>query len=305
MSDTVTDNLGLGGNPEVRIDVFTQSTEEQVMRIRGADDQSFGMVLVQYPGSYGETKYDNVLSWGYNIGPGGPLDPDEHTFVQTIESRYRTESEITQLEYYYNAGFPPVAPATTGNGYRPFGITVDLETEKIDINFAADMVRFGDKGQTQPNGFWFQLASSGQMDFAAAASRIIIGTPSAVPFGLSSSLAIFADAAKSNTPFSGNPHGGIANLIGSQGYWGIRTGTDNSFNVDVYNGGTPLATFSILQNGHVVHRYGTVAKALASAPADPAEGHGVQWLASNGDVMIKITNGGVTKTATLVDFSAL
>ena len=45
-------------------------------------------------------------------------------------------------------------------------------------------------------------------------------------------------------------------------------------------------------------------------PDDPSEGETVIWMSngegsgSDGDIMIKITSGGVTKTATLVDFSA-
>lgn len=49
----------------------------------------------------------------------------------------------------------------------------------------------------------------------------------------------------------------------------------------------------------------------ATDPANPAEGHSVIWhsdgtaAGDDGDIMIKITAGGVTKTGTLVDFSAL
>ena len=40
-------------------------------------------------------------------------------------------------------------------------------------------------------------------------------------------------------------------------------------------------------------------------PSDPVEGTTVLWMTSGGDVKAKVTVGGVTKTATLVDFSAL
>jgi hypothetical protein len=46
-------------------------------------------------------------------------------------------------------------------------------------------------------------------------------------------------------------------------------------------------------------------------PADPPEGQSVQWQSDgtgsgdDGDIMMKITAGGVTKTTTLVDFSAI
>jgi hypothetical protein len=40
-------------------------------------------------------------------------------------------------------------------------------------------------------------------------------------------------------------------------------------------------------------------------PSDPGEGQVVFWLSTIGDLKVKITYGGVTKTATLADFSAL
>jgi len=50
---------------------------------------------------------------------------------------------------------------------------------------------------------------------------------------------------------------------------------------------------------------------LSADPSDPAEGSNVQWQSDgtgsgdDGDILMKITAGGVTKTTTLVDFSAL
>lgn len=50
---------------------------------------------------------------------------------------------------------------------------------------------------------------------------------------------------------------------------------------------------------------------LSADPADPPEGTYTQWMSDgtgsgdDGDIMVKITAGGVTKTATLIDFSAL
>ena len=51
-------------------------------------------------------------------------------------------------------------------------------------------------------------------------------------------------------------------------------------------------------------------KELSSDPEDPDEGHSVIWMSDgtgsgdDGDIMIKITAGGTTKTIALVDFSA-
>ena len=40
-------------------------------------------------------------------------------------------------------------------------------------------------------------------------------------------------------------------------------------------------------------------------PSNPVEGTTVLWMTSGGDLKAKVTVGGVTKTATLVDFNAL
>jgi hypothetical protein len=50
---------------------------------------------------------------------------------------------------------------------------------------------------------------------------------------------------------------------------------------------------------------------LSADPPDPPEGQSVVWQSDgtgsggDGDIMVKITAGGVTKTATLIDFSAV
>ena len=52
-------------------------------------------------------------------------------------------------------------------------------------------------------------------------------------------------------------------------------------------------------------------KEKSSDPASPAEGYAVLWMSDgtgtgdDGDILIKITAGGSTKTATLVDFSGV
>lgn len=52
-------------------------------------------------------------------------------------------------------------------------------------------------------------------------------------------------------------------------------------------------------------------RALSVDPADPPSGSAVLWLSDGtgsgdaGDVMVKITSGGTTKTTTLINFSSL
>ena len=78
-------------------------------------------------------------------------------------------------------------------------------------------------------------------------------------------------------------------------------------------GGTPV--FSVDEDGDTTIG-GTLdvgtsitAGEMSSDPADPAEGHHVTWQSdgtgegADGDIMMKITAGGVTKTVTIVEFS--
>ena len=54
-----------------------------------------------------------------------------------------------------------------------------------------------------------------------------------------------------------------------------------------------------------------VMPALSVDPSDPGTGKAVMWMSdgtdtgSNGDIIIKVNVGGVTKTATLLDYSIL
>jgi hypothetical protein len=63
---------------------------------------------------------------------------------------------------------------------------------------------------------------------------------------------IYANSAKSDTVLATSIAGTAThNMIGSAGYWGVRTATNNSFNLDVYNGGSPKAALTVLNNGKV------------------------------------------------------
>lgn len=101
----------------------------------GAD---FTVVLRNYPGSNGATRYDNVLTWGYNWGTGGKLNASEHSFTQTIESDYTTAGLNRQLEYYYEY-FSPNGAFTA----RPFGFDINLTTNAITGAFRGNSFKFG------------------------------------------------------------------------------------------------------------------------------------------------------------------
>ena len=64
---------------------------------------------------------------------------------------------------------------------------------------------------------------------------------------------LWVDAGYSDTPMDGTPSSDdICSLIGSGGYWGLRTdNTTKGFNLDVYNGGSPISAFHVAQGGKV------------------------------------------------------
>jgi hypothetical protein len=62
---------------------------------------------------------------------------------------------------------------------------------------------------------------------------------------------VYSAAAPTNTVFSGVAGATNANFIGSAGYWALRTATNNSYNLDVYNAGAPLTALTVVQSGNV------------------------------------------------------
>jgi len=102
---------------------------------------------------------------------------------------------------------------------------------------------------------------------------------------------------------------------------------DGSNNIDFVvkgngsNAGNPGMKFDASNNRLGINGVGTPATELhingaltlgekSSDPSDPSEGQSVLWMSNgngtgdDGDILMKITAGGVTKTVTLVDFSA-
>lgn len=104
--------------------------------------------------------------------------------------------------------------------------------------------------------------------------------------------------------------GGV-NYIQSSGASGslrLRTGGANDRLIITSDGNVGIGTATPASELDVD---GAITQSELSAdPADPAEGHSVTWQSDgtgsgdDGDIMMKITAGGTTKTVTLVDFSA-
>jgi hypothetical protein len=98
-------------------------------------------------------------------------------------------------------------------------------------------------------GVYDETAGAYRMFFDAAGS-VGIGTASPAS-KLEVNGTVYSSAAATNTVFTGVAGTSNANFIGSAGYWALRTATNNSYNLDVYNGGSPLAALTVLQTGNV------------------------------------------------------
>jgi len=135
------------------------------------------------------------------------------------------------------------------------------------------------------------IALSGVSYYNISPSRMLFGTSTTRPAVLietptATNAVIIPKASDDNTGL-GTAGADMLSLIAG-GVEGIRVETETS-------------TFSgaITQNE------------LSADPANPVEGSYVQWMSDgvgsgdDGDIMVKITAGGVTKTTTLLDFSTL
>lgn len=85
---------------------------------------------------------------------------------------------------------------------------------------------------------------------------------------------------------------------------------DVSDTTDAASGTTKAMTLAEMIQAIKTLGVGLVIKEQSSDPADPAEGEAVLWqsdgsgFGDDGDIVIKVTAGGTTKTVTLIDFSA-
>lgn len=137
-------------------------TTQQLFRFKTNDvaagsDFGVGAVQAAHAGNAGtwpsEPRQDNIYYWGYNYGlSGAKLNSAEHQFGEHIESYYKTNSGIVQLEQYYSY----TSPDNSVN-YRPFGITINLTDNTAELGLRGERIILGDKGGAND---WFTLTST-------------------------------------------------------------------------------------------------------------------------------------------------
>lgn len=139
--------LQIGNTGTLDVTVPTSGALQAVrLKTNEAGSGDFSLSYFATAGNSGETRRDNQIVMGYN--PGGPgFVSGEHSFVESIESRYNTDADILQLEHYfqYNSG---TESAISLPGIRPFSITIGLVSGEVATDNMADTVRFWDKNFT-------------------------------------------------------------------------------------------------------------------------------------------------------------
>jgi hypothetical protein len=184
----VGDRVGISQpNPEAAIHFggTTLGGATQIMRIDGKEPGAGDIGLVQTSTFNAYTpmnpvftgSYDQVFKLGYNVAPSGKQVDGEHLFSINNESKYVTAEGRAFNEFYLEY-------VSRGGdvSYRPFGITIDLDTNASTLGLYADVVVIGDRNQQNPwlvfgnspnNEGTFQILQNGKIDFADRTTPII------------------------------------------------------------------------------------------------------------------------------------
>ncbi|MCR4279337.1 MAG: tail fiber domain-containing protein [Candidatus Zambryskibacteria bacterium] len=108
----------------------------------------------------------------------------------------------------------------------------------IDDLVGSEIARFMPQSGTVGNTYFAGKVGIGTTDLSSNAKLRVEGS------------GIYIGSARSDTVFTGGPSTQTA-ITGPSGYWAIRSGANESFNLDVYNSNAEVAAFTVLQNGNV------------------------------------------------------
>jgi hypothetical protein len=140
----------------------------------------------------------------------------------------------------------PTVSEETGIQFRKAGNTMFyLYSDDINDGLKIQSTGVGGEGDALPR-FHIPFASK-DLYMVQSGGNVGIGT-SAPTAKLQVQGTIMSSALSSTI----DPDDGVSNNFqGYGGYWALRTSTSYSFNLDVYNYGSPLTALNIIQNGNV------------------------------------------------------
>lgn len=177
----------------------------------------------------------------------------------------------TNASFTITSGSAVLGTATTGVGGRFINNSATNPSLFVTNIGAASIATF-DNGSgasvsiTQPGGI------SGN-NFSISSSGAYIG-----------STGVFSSFIRSNTPQNNTPTIAFNNsnyeYIGSGTFYGFRQATDNSFNIDMYNSGTPINAFKITQTGAATFSGNISAANLTSGTYTPTLTNGANVASS-------------------------
>jgi hypothetical protein len=201
--------------------------------------------------------------------------------------------DANDTEIIYNEGTTSTGDSTFVYDYTNKRVGIGTATPATALDVAGDISLKTDLLFNSADGtstITASMSNAGKLGFSGSSGEL---------FSITDDLTgtIFAVNDSSGIPSIEVDDDGTIRLAETAGNVLIGTATDNGSDLLQVDGSVALDYLALTER--------------SSDPPDPAEGRSFLWQSDgtgsgdDGDIMIKITAGGVTKTATLIDFSTI
>jgi hypothetical protein len=250
--DNTNGNLGVGtATPAATVQIVDSTSGASVLKVDGTNGTLFEVV---------DDLSGSLMS--VNDAAGLPV-------FEVFADNHIVAGRYNQNDFYLNTngnlGLGTSSPITKLNIKGDQSANGQLYIEPTNDSEYAGLVIKTTRGADRAYAIFAGGTGTDDLNFrfrdaSAGVDRMVIDSSGNVGIGIVSPLlklhveagTIYANSAKSDTLLATNIAGTVThNMIGSAGYWGIRTATNNSFNLDVYNGGSPKAALTVLNDGNV------------------------------------------------------